>query len=93
MNQIKKNVLKVIPYFASVLCTWERFKDQVYNLEEESLGFRNLKYRVWSDSNNFAINKLLEVKQNILFKSLLDPSLKNRYWGETSYKPHKSSLQ
>ena len=66
--------------------TWENFRDQVYSLGVELLGFRKKKqHRDWFDDNDANIGQLLDTK-HALYQSLLDPNLRNRPAVEKSFK-------
>ena len=49
--------------------TWENFKDQVYSVGEDLLGFRQKKHKDWFDENDQNINALLLEKQHLMKKS------------------------
>ena len=41
---------------------WENFRDQVYSVGAEVLGFRTRKHQDWFDDNDPYLNQLLEIK-------------------------------
>ena len=72
--------------------TWENFKDQVYSVGEDLLGFRQKKHKDWFDENDQNINALLLEKQH-LYDKVLTASHRNKSSAEKTYKEHKAVLQ
>ena len=72
--------------------TWENFKDQVYSVGEDLLGFRQKKHKDWFDENDQNINALLLEKQH-LYEKVLNASHRNKASAEKAYKEHKAILQ
>ena len=72
--------------------TWENFKDQVYSVGADVLGFRQKKHKDWFDENDQHINALLLEKQH-LYDKVLAASHRNKSSAEKAYKEHKAVLQ
>ena len=72
--------------------TWKSFKDQVYTVGSELLGFQQKTHKDWFDENDQNINTLLLEKQR-LYENVLSQSHPNKTSAEKTYKEHKSTLQ
>lgn len=72
--------------------TWENFKDRVYSVGADVLGFRIRKHKDWFDDNNIHINQLLETKHT-LYEKLLNQNFEKQPAAEKSYKDHQLILQ
>ena len=72
--------------------TWEDFKDQVYSVGADLLGYRQRAHREWFDENDQHINSLLLDKQR-LYQNLLNHSQANKASVEKAYKESRANLQ
>ena len=72
--------------------SWENFRDQVYSVGADVLGFKTRKHRDWFDENCTHINGLLKTKHE-LHEKLLNQDLAIKPAAVKAYKDHKSTLQ
>lgn len=74
--------------------SWVEFKQKVYDVSADILGFKTRKQKDWFDENNVEIANLLDIK-HVLHKKLLNSNLsdKERLTTQQSLRKHKSVLQ
>ena len=70
--------------------SWENFKENVYEVGVEILGFKSRIHKDWFDDNNPAIDELLKTKQTLRVALLNNH---NTSALEKAYKEHKTTLQ
>ena len=72
--------------------TWENFKEQVYSVGVEVLGYKGKNHKDWFDDNDAAIKQLLETK-HFLHEALLNRHIENRSAVVKYFKDHKAILE